>query len=183
MKSAISLTLMTCLLVSAPLVSVAEAQEAHGHFFFFVAPGDVTSDAPVILQRIQIPANAMLVHVGGGGEGVLSNGWGVGTDFGGLARAPGESPVMIISVNGFYHPLGQHHQRVDLYFTTGYGWFLGDGAGHTLSLPNIGGGLNYWLAEHHRYNLGVKLEFRGYVRGGRESVNYREVRIGVSLWQ
>jgi hypothetical protein len=93
--------------------------------------------------------------------------------------------VTTISVNAFYHPLGQHHQRVDPYFTAGYGWFLGAGAGagHTLGLPNLGGGLNYWLAEHHRYNLGLKLEVRGYVRAGHESVNYQEVRIGVTLWQ
>jgi hypothetical protein len=68
MKSAISLTLITCLLVSAPSASAAED---HGHFFFFVAPGDATSDARTVLPRIQVPVNATLVHVGGGGEGVL----------------------------------------------------------------------------------------------------------------
>jgi len=180
MKSAISLTLITCLLVSAPSASAAED---HGHFFFFVAPGDATSDARTVLPRIQVPVNATLVHVGGGGEGVLSNAWGVGTDVGGLARTRGASTVTTVSANGFYHPLGQHHQRVDPYFTAGCGWFLGDSAGQTLGLPNLGGGLNYWLAEHHRYNLGFKLEFRGYVRGGQESVNYREVRVGVTLWR
>ena len=41
MKSAISLTFIARMLVSAPLASAAEE---HGHFFFFVAPGDVTSD-------------------------------------------------------------------------------------------------------------------------------------------
>ena len=179
MKSAISFTLITCLLVSAPLASAAED---HGHFFFFVAPGDVTSDARAILPRIQVP-NVTLVHVGAGGEGALSKAWGVGTDVGGFARTGGLGSVGTISVNGFYHPLGQHHQRVDPYFAAGYGWFLGDGAGQTQVLPNLGGGLNYWFAEHHGYNLGLKLEFRGYVLGGPERANYREVRMGVTLWQ
>jgi hypothetical protein len=179
MKSAILLTLTTGLLVTTPLVSAAED---HGHFFFFVAPGDATSDARAVLPRIQVPANATLVHVGAGGEGALSRAWGVGADVGGLLRTEGVARVTTISVNGFYHPLGQHHRRADPYFTAGYGWFLGDGS-QTLGLPNMGGGLNYWLAEHHRYNLGFKLEVRGYVRGGQESVNYREVRMGVTLWQ
>jgi hypothetical protein len=179
MKSVMSLTFTACLLVSAPLASAAED---HGHFFFFVAPADATSGARAALPRT-VPAKATLIHVGGGGEGVLTHAWGVGTDFGGLARTRGVGTVPIISVNGFYHPLGQHHQLVDPYFTAGYGWFLRDGAGHTLGLPNLGGGLNYWLAEHHRYNLGFKVEVRGYVRAEHESVNYREVRIGVTLWQ
>ena len=179
MKSAISLTLITCLF-SAPLASAAED---HGHFFFYVAPGDVTSDARAVLPHIQVPANVTLVHVGGGGEGALSKAWGVGTDVGGLARTGGGGTIGTISVNGFYHPVGQHHQHVDPYFTAGYGWFLGDGAGQTLGLPNLGGGLNYWLAEHHRYKLGFKLEFRGHGLGGPERANYREVRMGVTLWQ
>jgi hypothetical protein len=179
MKSAISLlTLLTCLLVSAPL-----AAQDHGHFFFFVAPGDATSDSRAVAAPIQVPTNATLVHVGGGGEGALGNAWGVGADFGGLARTRGVGVVTIISVDGFYHPLGQHHQRLDPYFMVGYGWFRGEGGGQTLSLPNLGGGLNYWLMDHHRYNLGFKLEFRSYVRGGQETVNYREARMGVTLWQ
>ena len=138
MKSAaISLTLIICLVVSTPL-----AAQDHGHFFFFVAPGDATTASGGSAPRIQLPTNETVVHVGGGGEGVLGNAWGVGTDFGGLVRAGGVGRVATISVDGFCHPLGQHHLRVDPYLKAGYGWFLGADAGRTLGLPNLGGGLN-----------------------------------------
>jgi hypothetical protein len=179
-RSAISLTLLVCLLGGAPSASAAEE---HGHFFFFVAPGGATSDARAVLPRAQVPANATLVHVGGGGEGALGNAWGIGTDVGGLARTRGVSAVTAISVNSVFHLLGQHHPSVDPYLTTGYGWLLGGRADPALGLPNLGGGMNYWLAEHHRYNLGFKLEYRGYLRVGQDSVTYREVRVGVTLWQ
>jgi hypothetical protein len=162
--------------------AVAEAADDHGHFFLFVAPGTGTSDTGVV-PRIQAPANATLVHAGGGGEGVLKNVWGVGTDFGGFARTHGTGTVTTVSVNGFYHPLGQHRRRVDPYFALGYGWFFRDEARQTLGIPNLGGGLNYWLPGRRRHDLGLKLEFRSYARAGQESVKYREVRMGVSLWQ
>lgn len=166
MKSAISLTLLACLLAGNPL-----AAQDHGHFFVFAAPANATSDSP----------DTTLFHVGGGGEGALGHVWGLGADFGGMAHTSGAGVVTTISANGFYHPLGQHHRRLDPYFIGGYGWFRAHGGGHTLGLPNVGGGVNYWLPEHH--NLGLKLEFRTGVPSGQENLSYREVRMGVTIWQ
>ncbi|PWT81936.1 MAG: hypothetical protein C5B57_09550 [Blastocatellia bacterium] len=157
--------------------------EDHGHFFFFIAPATATSATRDVVPRVGVPTHTTLVHAGGGGEGALGTRWGAGTDLGGLARARGKDTVASLSVNGFYHPLGQHRGHVDPYGVFGYGLLLGDSGRQALGAPHVGSGLTYWLPERRGYEFGLKLEFRSAFRGGPENLRYREVRIGVGLWR
>jgi hypothetical protein len=154
-----------------------------GHFFFFIAPGTASSATRDVVPRIGVPTHTTLVHAGGGGEAALGTRWGAGTDLGGLARTPGKDTVASLSVNGFYHPLGQHRGHIDAYGVFGYGWLLGNRGHQALGAPHVGSGVTYWLPERQGYELGLKLEFRSAFRGGPENLRYQELRIGVGLWR
>lgn len=78
-----------------------------------------------------------------------------------------------------YPQVNLHHPALEPAPAT----FLRDDARQTLGIPNLGGGLNYWLPGRRRRDLGLKLEFRSYARAGKENVKYQEVRMGVTLWQ
>jgi hypothetical protein len=158
------LLLMGYLLASA----CPAAAEDHGQFFFFMAPGIATSATRAVVTRVGVPTHVTLIHVGGGGEAALGTVWGAGTDMGGLARTPGAGTVASLSVDGFYHPLGQHQRHVDPYGVFGYGWLQGDSGQQALGAPHFGCGLTYWLPERRGYKLGFKLEFL-FVAGRRAS--------------
>jgi len=55
-------------------------------------------------------------------------------------------------------------------------------ANQALTAPNVAGGLNFRLPVRHRYDVGLKIELRRYF-SGQESINVREIRIGVLVWQ
>jgi hypothetical protein len=177
LTSVIGLALSLCLRAGA----VSAAGE-HGHFFVFAAPGAATSETRAVITGIQNPAGTTLVHVGGGGEAALGV-WGIGTDLGGLTRTRGAGTVTNISLNAFFHPFGQRQQRLDPYAGLGSSWFVRDSSHHALNAANVAGGLNYWLRGSQAFRLGLKLEVRGYLRGGRERLRYQEVRVGVCLSQ
>jgi len=96
-------------------------------------------------------------RIGVGGEvGLIGR-----TDFGALGAA---------SINGSYHfaPRG----RTVPFATGGYSRFFDFNSG--INLANLGGGINYWFADH----FGLKLEVRDHFRAG---VNYLEFRFGATF--
>ena len=155
----------------------------HGHFFLFAAPGTATPEASAAITGVRTPANTTLVHVGGGGEATLTRVWGIGTDFGGLTPTRGAGTIASISVSAFVHPLPHDRLRLDPYLTLGYNWFVRDATRQRLGAASAGGGLNYWITPPAQSRLGVKVEFRDYMRPGQDRLRFSEVRVGVCLSQ
>ncbi|HEX8185745.1 MAG TPA: hypothetical protein VF747_13360 [Blastocatellia bacterium] len=114
----------------------------------------------------------VLVNVGGGGEGIISNGFGVGGEVGYLTdtRSAGNG-LGLASANLSYH-FNRSHKLVP--FVTGGGSlaFRGDAAGGA----NIGGGLHYWMSDH----LGLRLEVRDFIFSS-DSPNTVIFRVGLSF--
>lgn len=139
-------TALFCLLLFSP--AVALAQRSHG--YIFAAPGAVSA------RFLSARASTATVQVGGGFEGALGKGVGIGAELGALFPRENVSDVVgIVSANGYYHFL-HSHQKADPFFTAGYSLgFRGERA----NLFNFGGGVNYWFISH----LGLKAELRDHV--------------------
>jgi hypothetical protein len=132
------------LLLAFPML--ASAQDAdhvyHGQGYLFVAEG------------------TMGPRGGGGGEGIFSNGIGLGGEYVKAASPFGEH---IISVNLFYHfGPSTKKRRVEPFLTGGYTHFsipnitLGPASG-----GNLGGGFNIWLTKRDA----LRLELRDTIGG------------------
>jgi hypothetical protein len=97
-----------------------------------------------------------LIGGGGGAEGLVHKGVGLGADFGVFAHN-GFGGIGLFSVNGTYHFINSQSSPKAVPFVTGGYSVIG------LSEPgsnggNAGAGVNYWLRER----LGLRLEFRAH---------------------
>ncbi len=142
----------------------ATAQSSHGYAFF--APGAVSCSG----------CSGMTLHFGGGAEGVIGKGIGVGAELGFLApREDVGEGLGVFSPNGYYHFPGRNKDRkVDPFVTAGYTLFFR--SGHA-NLWNVGGGVNYWFAKR----VGMKLELRDHIWSDGGTLHYWGVRIGVTF--
>ena len=121
------------------------SQESYkGQGYIFYGPG-------------RAPGGGTLLQIGGGGEGFLYKGLGVGAELGYL-YAPGEFTygLGLLSLNGSYHLNRSRQAKLWPFVTAGYSLAFRDG--HA-SLLNFGGGVTWWMAEH----VGVRMEIRDYV--------------------
>jgi len=168
------LLLIGLAVAAAGLAVPAEAQttKIRGHFFFYIAPGQPASRDSSFLGRPQLKTNTPLVHFGGGGEGLVTNRFGVGTDFGGIPHATNAGSLDVLSVNGFYHAIGGDH-RVDPFLTAGVSGYFYDPNQKT-ARPNAGAGLNMHLG----HTVGLTVEVRQSFGSA-----LREVRVGLAVWQ
>jgi len=151
-------------LVLTILVAPATAQSSHGYAFF--APGASSCSG----------CNNMMLHFGGGAEGIIGKGIGVGAELGFLAprQNVGEG-LGVFSPNGYFHFRGKNKDRkVDPFVTGGYTLFFR--SGHA-NLWNFGGGLNYWFASR----LGLKVELRDHIWPENGATHYWGVRIGLNF--
>jgi hypothetical protein len=130
----------TLLLVMA-IPAVAAAQHSHG--YGFVAPGGASCCGHT----------SATLHVGGGGEGILGKGIGIGAEIGALGdtRSFEYSAIGVFSANGYYHFVHGTDIKLDPFFTGGYTLIFRSGYA---SLFNFGGGINYWF--HRRWVCGSK---------------------------
>jgi hypothetical protein len=145
-------------------VAPAAAQRSNGYVFF--APGAASCGG----------CNNMTLHLGGGAEGILGKGVGLGAELGFLA--PRESfgdGLGVFSPNGYYHFPGKSKDRkLDPFVTGGYTLLFRNG--HA-SLWNFGGGVNYWFGG----KLGLKLEMRDHVWSDGGTTHYWGIRIGLAF--
>jgi hypothetical protein len=113
-------------------------------------------------------------HGGIGGDWVISRGFGMGGEIGGVTgRRAGAPNVALLSGNGSYH-LPLTNSSLDPFFTGGVS-VVTTGGGADL-LWNWGGGANWWL----RTRLGIRFEFRDHV-WSTASRHLAEFRIGLSF--
>lgn len=139
----------TFLLALIPMAApAADSQESYrGQGYLFYGPG-------------RAPGGGTMQQIGGGGEGFLYKGLGVGAELGYLFPAGGFTyGVGLLSVDGSYHMNRSRHARLSPFVTGGYS--LAFRGGHA-NLANFGGGVTWWIAEH----IGIRLEFRDYVWSG-----------------
>lgn len=113
-----------------------------------------------------------VINVGGGGERLISKGFGMGGELGYLTttRTVGDG-FGLASVNLSYH---FNNARKLAPFVTGGGSlaFRGGAAGG----GNIGGGVHYWM----RDNVGLRLEVRDFIFSS-DSPNTVVFRVGLSF--
>jgi len=169
-QEAVTRTLILTLLVMTMVATVVLAQAAdehRGQGYVFFGPGAASGGGTL-----------GTVHFGGGGEGLLYKGIGVGGELGFLAPNQRFSDgLAVLSLNGSYHFLP--HQRtgkVAPFVTGGYSLFFRSGSAN---LYNFGGGIHYWFRER----MGLRLEFRDHVlpTPGGPSVHYWGFRMGLAF--
>jgi len=151
------------LVVLLPLAAAAQSKDRHGQGYFFVAPTTTT-------------AGGFGLHIGGGGEGLLYKGLGVGGEIGYLGAARELSQgIGLLSPNVSYNfTKASKSGKFAPFVTGGYTLLVGSDALHAV---NVGGGVNWWFKDH----LGLRLEFRDHVAVQFGSAQFFGVRIGLAF--
>jgi hypothetical protein len=141
-------TALILLLYLAHIPGLATAQdnkERRGWGYAFFAPGAVSSEY----------GSTAMLHIGGGGEGLIYKGLGAGAEIGYAAPAQAfGAGIGLFSANGSYHFVKPQSSQKAVPFVTG-GFSLGFRESAAGGM-NVGGGVNYWL----RNRLGLRFECR-----------------------
>jgi hypothetical protein len=156
------LVMVVSILLGAQVVALGQtASEPRGWGYGF---GGVvgTSEGP-----------AALLHVGGGGEGLVYKGLGLGAEIGYLSpfQDLGEG-IGILSTNVGYHFVKPNHKLVP-FITGGFSLAFKHGASGG---GNFGGGVQYWMRPH----LGLRFEFRDHVFSS-DNPHLYGFRVGLSF--
>ena len=136
----------------------AVERRAWGYFFFGVGSTSENSNA--------------FINAGGGGEGLLYKGFGVGAEIGGLTPINnGNETIGLASVNvtGHFNRTG----KVDPFVTGGASLAFRNGSSGG---GNFGGGVHWWV----KNRLGLRFEFRDHVFSS-DSPHFYVFRTGVSF--
>lgn len=154
---------LACLVLYPALGFGQSSGEHKGHGYVFAAPG-ATSEGTGTL------------HFGGGGEGLVYKGLGVGAELGYVAPWRGFGDGLgTFSANGSYHFRPRNSEsRVVPFVTSGYTLLFRNGTAHAF---NFGGGLNYWF----RDRVGLRFEFRDHVWPGNHTVHILGFRVGMTF--
>jgi hypothetical protein len=163
----VSASMIIALSVGAQAQSSAssgERKEHRGQGYAFFGPGAIVEDG----------YSVAVAHFGGGGEGFLYKGLGLGAEAGYLTpwRDFGNG-IGLVSFNGSYH--FNRDRKLSPFVSGGYTLgFRSD----TANLFNFGGGVNYWF----RDRVGLRLEFRDHVYSEQSlNIHYLGGRIGFSF--
>ena len=138
-----------------------------GFLFFFMAPGVASTQSSdehrsrgyvFFAPGASAPGGTGTLHFGGGSEGLIYKGLGVGGELGYHApwRSFGDG-LGVFSLNGSYHFLPRKNEgKVVPFLTSGYTLFF---RSDSLNLFNVGGRVDYWCRER----VGQRFEFRDHV--------------------
>jgi hypothetical protein len=139
-------------------------KEHRGQGYVFFAPGAVVEGG----------YGTGTAHFGGGGEGLIYKGLGIGAEAGYLTPWRDFSlGIGLASANGSYH--FRRNRTVSPFVTAGYS--LAFRNGHA-NLVNFGVGLNWWFAN----KVGVRLEFRDHIYSNAPfRADYIGTRIGLAF--
>jgi len=151
------------LVVLLPLAATAQSKDRRGQGYFFIAPTTTT-------------AGVFGLHIGGGGEGLLYKGLGVGGEIGYLGASRELSRgIGVLSPNVSYNFMkASKSGKFAPFVTGGYTLLVGSDALHAV---NVGGGMNWWFKDH----LGLRLEFRDHAALQFGSTHIFGVRIGLAF--
>lgn len=157
------LVFVILMVVLLPIAAAAQSKERRGQGYVFVAP-TTTSEGGAFL------------HIGGGGEGLVYKGLGVGGEIGylGAGEALGNG-VGVLSSNLSYHfRKASKSGKFAPFVTSGYSLVAPSDAVHAF---NFGGGMNWWFKDR----IGLRLEFRDYIPLQSGSSHLFGVRIGLAF--
>lgn len=150
------------LLIAVQGVALAQSStERRGWGYMFGGAGAATGDF-----------STGFFSVGAGGEGLVSNGLGLGAEIGYLApfRQPGEG-LGLFSGDVSYH--FSRSSKLVPFVTGGYSAIFRSGASQG---GNFGGGVQYWMKER----VALRLEFRDHVFSS-DSPHLVQFRVGLSF--
>src|SRR5438067_1141473 len=149
-------------LASAPALGFAyQEHSAQGYAYF--SPGASS------------PGNTGTMQVGGGGEGLVYKGFGLGGELGYVAPWSSFSRGLgVLSADGLYD--FNRSEKLVPFVRSGYTLFFRSGAVNGI---NFGGGVNYWFRER----VGLRLEVRDQVAIELDgpSSHFYGFRIGLSF--
>ena len=172
MKTLISTALL--LIALSPSTSAQTSNSSRGQGYLFFAPGVARGNS-----RLSSPepgkTTRAAVHIGGGGEGFVYKGLGVGAEIGAVGPLSDFSNYYfgVGSVNLSYHFLPSATERkLEPFVNLGYTLFFRAGVTHGV---NAGVGINRWLNK----NVALRFEVRDNVEGGHGHLI--GFRIGVTL--
>jgi hypothetical protein len=167
MKTLISTAL---LLIALSLSALAQtSNSSRGQGYFFVAPGVTEGNS-------RLSAGASF-HIGGGGEGFVYKGLGVGAEIGAVGPLSDFSNQYfgMGSVNLSYHFLPSATEpKLEPFVNLGYTLFFRAGVTHG---GHAGFGLNRWLNK----NIALRFEIRDHVEFAANRGHLLDFRIGVTL--
>lgn len=114
------------------------------------------------------------LHVGGGAEGLVYKGLGLGAEVGYLSpfEDPGDG-IGILSTNVSYHFRPASNRKLVPFVTGGFSLGFRNGASGG---GNFGGGVQYWV----RPRLGLRFEFRDHIFSS-DTTHLYGFRVGLSF--
>ncbi|MCI0387588.1 MAG: hypothetical protein MOB07_02290 [Acidobacteria bacterium] len=146
-----------------PFAAPAQTKERRGQGYVFVAPGSFAQEVATL-------------HIGGGGEGLVYKGLGVGGEIGylGIIGELGEG-FGVLSPNVSYHFTNATRSgKFAPFVTSGYSLLFGEGVA---SAVNLGGGMHWWFKDR----VGLRLEFRDHVIVTDGAPHLFGIRFGVAF--
>jgi hypothetical protein len=151
------------LAVVLPFAAAAQSKEWRGQGYVFVAPTSTTE-------------GGFGLHIGGGGEGLVYKGLGVGGEIGYLGSADGlRDGIGVLSTNISYHfTKATKSRKFAPFVTSGYSMVFRRSA---INSVNIGGGANWWFKDR----IGLRLELRDHIPLRFESIHFFGVRFGLAF--
>ena len=158
------LVIIVSFLVLVPVVALGQAaSDPRGWGYGFGAVGGTSGGSVATL------------HVGGGGEGLVYKGLGLGAEVGYVSpfRDLGDG-LGLLSTNVSYHFVKPaSNQKLVPFVTCGFSLAFRNGASGG---GNFGGGVQYWMRPH----VGLRFEFRDHVFSS-DSPHLYGFRVGVSF--
>lgn len=146
------------------------------------APAEVPGDyAYVFAGPVIVPKSAYtrwdgdFIHVGGGGEGRLTDRFALGGEVGVFKPITNQYAVTTGQVSGTpaFHFLSRHGKsKVDPFVDGGLSLLFGRGGALAV---HYGGGVNYWLTRR----VGLRVEFRHHIWSEGSAVHMVGLRLGV----
>jgi len=136
---------------------------SYGYGYLFVAPGVASGGSATL-------------HIGGGGEVIFNNGFGMGAEVGylGPIEAMGQG-FGVFSVNGSYYFLkANQSEKVAPFVTGGYTGIFRSGYASGI---NFGGGVNYWFKKR----VGLRFEIRDNLVALDGAAHLLNARIGLTV--
>jgi hypothetical protein len=154
--------MVVSILVLVPAAALGQAaSEPRGWGYGFGAVGGASGGSDATL------------HVGGGGEGLVYKGLGLGAEIGYLSPFQGLGDgIGILSTNVGYHFV-KPNRKLAPFVTGGFSLAFRNGASGG---GNFGGGIQYWMRPH----LGLRFEFRDHVFSS-DSPHLYGFRVGLSF--
>jgi hypothetical protein len=146
-------------LLMIPGIALAQSNNSTIQGYTFAAPGATSGGVTTL-------------HVGGGGEGFVYKGLGVGAEIGymGFTERFGNG-FGVFSPDVSYH--FNRSGKVNPFVSGGYSLAFRNGVSHG---GNFGGGINYWFSER----AAVRFEFRDHIFSS-DSPHFYQARIGLTF--